>query len=167
MGGFSALPSAEQYNRFSSSLVSHSGMTAFLEYRAPAATSRSRAVSAAVLPHAAVGAHCRERPGRLARQTVAASANLVVSAMPRSRAMCAKGFSLACANCTASNLNSRVKVRWFLLMVLILPLEGEDFQFTCSTSLGQDQDWQFAFVAQQKLETNTITKIASLFEHLL
>jgi len=52
-------------------------------------------------------------------------------------------------------------------MVLILPLEGEDFQFTCSTSLGQDQDWQFAFVAQQKLKTNTITKIASLFEHLL
>ncbi len=35
----------------------------------------------------------------------------VLSAMPRSRATCACDFPLLCANCTASSLNSRVKVR--------------------------------------------------------
>src|SRR5512135_1004584 len=67
----------------------------------------------------------------------------VLSAMPRSRAIWAIDFPLVFTNCTASCLNSFVKVRCAFCMIFPFLVQVHFFKFTFPTFLGQDQKKPF------------------------
>src|SRR5258708_39282751 len=79
--------------------------------------------------------------------------------MPKSLAICVSVFLLDCAICTASSLNSLVKVRCVFCMALSLSVEVHSFKFTFHIFLGQDQECKMTLEIAVQRKTHKLVNI--------